>query len=52
VARGAALVDLARQSPEEIRGPRGVWAAALALVSSLGALPTLYALFGRDRGQR
>lgn len=40
--RVAALVDLARRTPGQVRGRRGRWAAALALVSSGGVLPLVY----------
>ena len=43
----AALVDLARRPMSEVRGSKAVWAVALALVNSLGALPTVYFLKGR-----
>ena len=45
----AALVDLARRPSSEIRGPKAAWAAALALVNSLGAVPIAYFVSGRRR---
>ncbi len=47
--RVAALVDLARRPPAEIRGSRRGWAVALALVSSAGVLPAVYFRRGRLR---
>lgn len=45
--RIAALVDLARRPADEVRGPKAAWAAALVTVNSAGALPLIYALWGR-----
>jgi hypothetical protein len=47
----AALVDLARRPPSEVRGPRGRWAAAIVLVNSVGLLPIVYFVSGRQRTQ-
>ena len=46
-AKSAALVDLARRSPDEIRGPKWLWATALPVVNSAGLLPAAYFLLGR-----
>jgi hypothetical protein len=45
--QAAALVDLRRRRPEEVRGPKWPWAAA-TFVNTLG--PVTYFLFGRRRG--
>ncbi len=42
VLRVAALVDLKRRPAEEVRGPKGAWATAIALVSSMGVVPVAY----------
>jgi hypothetical protein len=43
----AALIDLRRRPAGEIRGPKWVWAAAIVIVNSLGAVPLSYFAFGR-----
>jgi hypothetical protein len=43
----AALVDMWRRPPEQVRGSRWLWTLA-ALVNFVG--PILYFLFGRRRG--
>lgn len=45
--RVAALVDLARRPQRSIRGPRWLWAVALAVVNSAGVLPVAYFARGR-----
>jgi hypothetical protein len=45
--RIAALVDLARRPPNQIRGPKPAWVAALVLVNSAGAVPIGYFARGR-----
>jgi hypothetical protein len=45
----AALRDLRRRSPEELRGPRWAWAGA-TFVNTVG--PCAYFLFGRRRRPR
>ncbi|MFC5176008.1 hypothetical protein [Nocardioides taihuensis] len=47
--RVGALVDLRRRPAEEVRGPKPVWATALAVVSSAGLLPVGYFVWGRRR---
>jgi hypothetical protein len=37
-----ALIDLARRPPKQVRGPKPLWAIALVLVNSAGALPLYY----------
>ena len=45
--RAAALADLARRPPAEVRGSKVGWGVALTLVSSAGVLPACYLLRGR-----
>jgi hypothetical protein len=45
----AALIDLARRSPSEVRGSRAKWAAAVTLINSLGAVPIAYFAHGRRK---
>lgn len=51
VAEGAlrvvTLIDIKRRPASEIRGPKWVWATAVAVVSSAGILPISYFVFGR-----
>lgn len=44
--RVSALADLNRRSSAQIRGPKLLWGAGLALVNSLGILPIVYFLRG------
>ncbi|MEI8406504.1 MULTISPECIES: hypothetical protein [unclassified Kribbella] len=43
----AALADLARRPAAEVRGSKWAWAAALTLISSVGAVPIAYFTYGR-----
>ena len=43
----AALVDLSRRPAAAVRGSKSVWAVALVLVNSLGAVPVAYFVRGR-----
>jgi hypothetical protein len=43
----AALIDLKRRPAGQVRGPKWLWAAALAVVGSAGVLPISYFAFGR-----
>lgn len=43
----AALVDLYRRPSEQVKGPKALWAVAITLVNSAGALPVAYFLRGR-----
>ena len=55
ILKAAALVDLRRRPASQVRGPKWVWAAAVAVVSSAGVLPISYFVFGRrqpSRGRR
>ncbi len=47
VAKAAALRDLRRRPAGRVRGPKWLWATAIALTGSLGAVPLTYFLFGR-----
>jgi len=49
VLKLAALVDLARRPSNQVRGPKAAWAAAVSLISSLGAVPIAYFAWGRRR---
>jgi len=46
---GAALIDIKRRPASQIRGPKQVWAAAVAIINSAGVLPISYFVFGRRR---
>lgn len=48
----AALVDLARRPPSQIRGSKWVWAPAVLLVNSAGGAPLAYFLYGRRKRPR
>jgi hypothetical protein len=43
----AALIDLARRPAARVRGPKALWAAAITVVNSVGAVPIGYFLRGR-----
>ncbi|MGB6059812.1 MAG: hypothetical protein WBF71_16270 [Microthrixaceae bacterium] len=43
----AALVDLARRPPSEIRGKKRNWVLAVVLLNSVGIAPLAYFLRGR-----
>jgi hypothetical protein len=45
----AALVDLARRPAAQVRGPKRLWAVAITLVNSLGAVPIAYLTYGRRK---
>ena len=45
----AALLDLLQRPADEVRGPKPVWAAAIVVVNSVGALPLTYFAYGRKR---
>ena len=47
--RVAALIDIQRRPASQIRGRKGLWAAAVALVSSAGVVPVSYFVFGQRR---
>ena len=43
----AALIDIKRRPASQIRGPKWLWAPAVAGISSAGVLPISYVLVGR-----
>ncbi len=43
----AALTDLARRPPDEVRGSKTKWVVAIVLVNSAGVLPIYYFARGR-----
>jgi hypothetical protein len=45
----AALADLRRRPPGQIRGKKWVWATVVALANSAGIVPLAYFLVGRRR---
>lgn len=45
----AALIDIKRRPASQIRGPKWLWAALLAVVGSAGILPISYFILGRRR---
>ncbi len=47
--RVAALIDIQRRPASQIRGRKGMWTAAVALVSSAGVVPVSYFVLGRRR---
>jgi hypothetical protein len=47
VLKVAALIDIKRRPASQVRGPRWLWAAAVAVVSSAGVVPISYFVFGR-----
>lgn len=51
VMKVAALVDLVRRPPDQVRGSKLRWAVAITVVNSLGAVPIAYFVYGRRREQ-
>jgi hypothetical protein len=45
----AALVDLARRPPSEVRGSKARWVVAVSLINALGAVPLAYFAWGRRK---
>jgi hypothetical protein len=43
----AALNDIRRRPASQIRGPRWLWATAMAVTGSAGVVPMSYFVFGR-----
>jgi hypothetical protein len=43
----AALIDIKRRPASQIRGPKWLWAAAVAGISSAGIVPISYFVAGR-----
>jgi hypothetical protein len=49
ILKVAALVDIKRRPASQIRGPKWIWAAVVAVVGSAGILPISYFALGRRR---
>jgi len=47
ILKVAALIDIKRRRASQIRGPKWMWATVVAAVSSAGAVPISYFVFGR-----
>ena len=47
ILTAAALIDIKRRPASQIRGPKWIWAAVVAVVSSAGVLPISYFALGR-----
>jgi hypothetical protein len=47
VLKAAALIDIKRRPASQIRGPKWLWAAVVAVVSSAGVVPISYFVLGR-----
>jgi hypothetical protein len=47
--KAVALRDIRNRPASQVRGPRWLWAGALVLVGSFGALPLSYLAFGRRK---
>jgi len=47
VLKVAALIDIKRRPASQIRGPKWLWAAVVAVVSSAGVVPISYFVLGR-----
>jgi hypothetical protein len=47
VAKAVALRNLRRRPAEQVRGPRWLWGAAVALTGSAGAVPLPHLAVGR-----
>jgi hypothetical protein len=47
ILKAAALIDIKRRPASQIRGPKWLWATAVAVISSAGVLPMSYFVFGR-----
>ena len=47
ILKVAALIDLKHRPASQIRGPKWIWVAVLAVVSSAGVVPVSYFVFGR-----
>jgi hypothetical protein len=43
----AALIDIRRRPSNQVRGPKWLWASAIATVGSAGVLPISYFVLGR-----
>jgi hypothetical protein len=47
ILKVAALIDIKRRPASQIRGPKWVWAAMVAVVGSAGVVPVSYFVVGR-----
>jgi hypothetical protein len=47
VLKLAALIDIKRRPASQIRGPKWLWATAVAVISSAGVVPIFYFVVGR-----
>jgi len=47
VLKTAALIGLVHRPTEEVRGSKPLWAAAIVLINSVGAVPITYFAYGR-----
>jgi hypothetical protein len=47
VLKLAALIDIKRRPASQIRGPKWLWATAVAVISSAGVVPSFYFVVGR-----
>ena len=47
ILKVAALIDIKRRPASQIRGPKWIWTAVVAVVSSAGILPIAYFVVGR-----
>ena len=47
--RAATRINIERRLTSQIRGQKRMWAAAATMISSAGALPSSYFVFGRRR---
>jgi hypothetical protein len=47
ILKVAALIDIKRRPRDEIRGPKWLWATAVAAANSAGIVPISYFVFGR-----
>jgi hypothetical protein len=51
ILKVAALIDLKRRPSSQIRGPKWMWAAVVAVVSSAGVVPVSYFVLGRRQAR-
>lgn len=51
ILKMTALIDIKRRPADQIRGPKWLWAVAVAVVNSAGTVPVSYLLLGRRRAR-
>jgi hypothetical protein len=51
IVKAAALIDLKRRPASQLRGPKWLWAALVAVISSAVVVPISYFVFGRRHPQ-